>query len=136
MGRFQQVLLAPRGSGLTARYQLSRNDPRLGLVDVFITRAEVSPEQELGFTEPLIGQLFSNLVPIRDLDDPPGVNGAAGRLWTADYQGSRVVTALWIWHRNGWRVKIRATMLAVKGEGDWPDIERAIGSLLSFPYAA
>ena len=118
LGRFQQVLDEPGGDRFTARYQLSRDDPRPGLIDVFVTRAEISPEQELALTEPLISQLFPNLVLIRELSAPPGVNGAAGRLWSGDYQGSRIVTALLVWHQNGWRVKIRATMLAAEGEGD------------------
>jgi hypothetical protein len=75
---------------------------------------------------------------VRDLPAPAGAPGALGRLWRGEMAGQQVLTGMYMWHREGWRIKIRATFAIARGEASWAEVERLVQALIaaSGPAAA
>ncbi len=91
--------------------------------------------EEFADTERTIASLYDDVVLLRELPAPPGVAGARGRLWRGGTETGPVVTGLWLWHRAGSRIKLRATFAAADTERVWPEIECAIAALIAAPPA-
>lgn len=100
--------------------------PGDAIADIFISRVAQPLESEFASTEAMIGQVFANLRPVRDLAAPTSAPGARGRLWTGESGGRPAYTAMMLWHRGGWRIKMRVTVDASAGEAGIAEIERFI----------
>lgn len=117
-------LLASYGEGVRANYQVTG-----GIVDIFVTQVTQPLAEEFTQTEEIIGRLHANLTVVRELAGPPGVAGVMGRLWRGELPSGPVVTGLLLWHRDNWRIKLRATVAAAEADRSWPEIECAIRAL-------
>jgi hypothetical protein len=93
------------------------------LVSVFVTPIEGTLEDDIASSEAAIRRLHTNVRTLRDLAAPPAAPGALGRLWKAEMRGEPVQTAVMIWQRLGWRIKMRAT---ARDDAGLAEIERLL----------
>ncbi|HYE28799.1 MAG TPA: hypothetical protein VEA61_11290 [Allosphingosinicella sp.] len=121
IGEFTRRAIASVEPGrINASY---RNDGD-ALVDIFISRAGMPLDEEFASTEGMIGRVFSDLRAVRDLPPPPEAPTARGRLWTGMSGSGRVLTAMMLDQRGGWRIKIRGTVSQAAGEAGAKAIEQ------------
>lgn len=123
--------VAPGQVSATYMLRSSSNPADFILVDIFAIRSSRSVAEDFASGEAAVVQLNSNIVAVRDLPAPAGAPGALGRLWTGDMNGQPVLTGMYVWHREGWRIKIRGTFLASRGEPSWAEVERLIRDFIA-----
>ena len=100
--------------------------PGDALADIFLARSTRPVTEEFDSTEGMIGTIFANLRPVRDLPAPAEAPGALGRIWSGETNGRPVYTAMMLWQRRGWRIKARVTLDASMGDSGLAEIERFI----------
>ena len=98
--------------------------PGHSLADIFLARSDRPVADEFAATEGMIGAIFANLRPLRDLPAPAAAPGALGRIWSGESSGQPVYTAMMLWQRRGWRIKVRVTLDAAIGDSGLAEIER------------
>lgn len=108
------------------RVSATYHGPGDALADIFLARAAMPVQEEFVSTESMIGTIFTNLRPVRDLPAPPAAQGALGRIWTGESNGQPVYTAMMLWQRRGWRIKARVTLNAEMGDSGLAEVERFI----------
>lgn len=117
---------------IDAHYVLPDGGPDSTVVDIYISRIHQPQADEFASTEGMIRSLYTDLVALRDLRPPPAAPGAVGRLWRGNLRGQPVLTGMILSHRNGWRIKLRATVPAARGEEGWAEVE---GLIAAFDWA-
>lgn len=108
------------------RVSASYAGPGDSLADIFLARATTPVRDEFVATEGMIGAIFTNLRPVRDLPAPSAAQGALGRVWSGESNGRPVYTAMMLWQRRGWRIKVRVTLDANLGDSGLAEVERFI----------
>jgi hypothetical protein len=125
LGKFVRLRISSVGTGrIGASYVLPPEGPGSPVADIFLARVYDPLPEELARTEQLIGSNFQDLAPVRELRAPRGAPGAVGRLWSGSIGEHRVLTGVILYHRRGWRIKVRATVDAVGGEAAWSEVEK------------
>ncbi len=125
LGNFVRVAISSVGEGrIGGSYTLSPGGPGSPVADIFLARVSDPLAEELERTEQLVGANFQDLKRVRELRAPRGAPGAVGRLWSGSIRGNRVLTGIMLYHRDGWRIKVRATVDAAGGEGAWAEVEK------------
>ena len=127
LGNFTRTAIGSVGPGrIHASYVLPPAGPGNPVADVFIAEVNSSVGEELSRTEQLIRNNFQNLRLVRELGAPKGAPGAVGRLWSGSIGDHRVLTGVILYHRRGWRIKVRATVNAAAGEAAWAEVEKML----------
>lgn len=127
LGKFVRTGISSVGAGrIGASYVIPPQNPGHPVADIFLARVQDPIAIELTRTEQLIGNNFQDLKLVRELRAPRGAPGAVGRLWSASIGGHRVLTGLILYHRRGWRIKVRATVSADGGEAAWAEVEKML----------
>ena len=125
LGNFVKTGTGSVGAGrIHGSYILPPAGPGHPVGDFFIAQVNSPLGEELTRTEQLIGNNFQNLKLVRELRPPRGAPGAVGRLWSASIGDHKVLTGVVLYHRAGWRIKLRATVDAAGGEAAWAEVEK------------
>ena len=125
LGNFTRTAVSSVGTGrIHGSYTLPPAGPGNPVADIFIAEVYTPLGEELGRTEQLIRGNFQNLSLVRELRAPRGAPGAVGRLWSGSIGEHRVLTGVILYHRRGWRIKVRATVNAANGEAAWAEVEK------------
>ena len=74
-------------SAQPGRVGATYSGPSGAIADVFLARSTQTLEEEFDSTEGMIGDIFANLNPVRDLAAPPAAPGAIGRIWSGELHG-------------------------------------------------
>jgi hypothetical protein len=127
LGGFDRVEVRGNGPGQVAATYIAPSqiagDP---VVTILISRAVISAAVELAQTEASIGGDGRRVTAVRDLPAPRGAPGAVGRLWRLDETRGAALIGAVIWHRDGWRIKIRGVVSAASGDVGWAEVQRLI----------
>ena len=127
LGNFVRVGISSVGPGrIHGSYVLPPQGPGNPVADIFLAEVYDPLAEELERTEQLIRGNFQNLTLVRELRAPKGAPGAVGRLWSASIGNDRVLTGVILYHRRGWRIKVRATVDAAGGEAAWAEVEKML----------
>lgn len=127
LGNFVRAQVSSIEAGrIGAHYVLPDGGPGSTTVDIFVRRVGEPLADEFAMTESMIRTIYTDLVVVRDLPAPATAPGAVGRLWQGSLHGAPVLTGLVLSHRNGWRIKLRATAPAVQGVDSWADVDALI----------
>jgi len=133
LGNFVRAQVSSLEAGrIAAHYILPAGGPGSTTVDLFVVRVGEPLAEEFAMTERMIRTIYTDLVVIRDLPAPAAAPGAVGRLWQGNLDGAPVLTGLILSHRNGWRIKLRATGPAGQGADSWADVD---GLIRAFDWA-
>jgi|GEM_PF-4445355 len=125
LGNFTRTGINSVGAGrIHGSYLLPPAGPGNPVADIFIAEVYTPLGEELTRTEQLIRGNFQNLTLVRELRAPRGAPGAVGRLWSGSIGEHKVLTGVILYHRRGWRIKVRATVNAANGEAGWAEVER------------
>lgn len=125
LGNFVRTGISTVGAGrIHGSYLLPPAGPGNPVADIFIAEVHTPLAEELANTEQLIRGNFQNLTLVRELRAPRGAPGAVGKLWSGSIGEHRVLTGVILYHRRGWRIKVRATVDAANGEAAWAEVEK------------
>ena len=127
LGNFVRVGISSVMPGrIGGSYNLPPQAPGMPVADIFVAPVNLELAAELDNTEGLIAANFQNLKLIRPLRAPSGAPGAVGRLSSATLEGHPVLTGVILYHRRGWRIKVRATLDAARGEAGWAEVDKML----------
>jgi hypothetical protein len=123
LGAFTRHSVDLVADGLAGAHYLS---PSNAVITVFVGRTQKPLAEDLAATEDAVSQTMSGVRALRNLAAPRSAPGALGRLWTGETRVGPVNTLTMIWHRRGWRIKIRGTAPAASGDAGIAEMEQAV----------